>query len=51
MSTFALTFPAHLFLDVPLVECRSSEEFAHEAGIAYSSDTAAEDELVHDANY
>ncbi|KAJ2105176.1 hypothetical protein GGI16_002464 [Coemansia sp. S142-1] len=43
---FTLTLPAYLLLDVPLVECRTSEEFAHESGIAYISDAAVADEAV-----
>ncbi|KAJ2417174.1 hypothetical protein GGI10_000397 [Coemansia sp. RSA 2530] len=41
---FTLTLPAYIRLDVPLVECRTSEEFAHESGIAYTSDAMAADE-------
>ncbi|KAJ2732234.1 hypothetical protein IW152_003954 [Coemansia sp. BCRC 34962] len=43
---FTLTLPAYILLDVPLVECRTSEEFAHESGIAYTSDAVAADEPV-----
>ncbi|KAJ2832179.1 hypothetical protein FBU31_002129, partial [Coemansia sp. 'formosensis'] len=43
---FTLTLPSYLHLDVPLVECRISEEFAHESGIAYTSDAAVIDESV-----
>ncbi|KAJ2768687.1 hypothetical protein GGI18_005542, partial [Coemansia linderi] len=43
---FTLTLPAYICLDVPLVECRTSEEFAHESGIAYTSDAMAADEPV-----
>ncbi|KAJ2746354.1 hypothetical protein GGI20_001414 [Coemansia sp. BCRC 34301] len=34
-----------------IFSCRTSEEFAHESGIAYSSEAPAEDELARDANH
>ncbi|KAJ2006484.1 hypothetical protein GGI04_001864, partial [Coemansia thaxteri] len=50
---FTLTLPTCLHLDVPLIECRPSEEFAHETGAAYASllgqtrESAAADDAVH----
>ncbi|KAJ2806279.1 hypothetical protein H4R20_001747 [Coemansia guatemalensis] len=38
---FALLSQSHRLLDEPIVECRASEEFAHEVGVEYQSSKMA----------